>query len=497
MPIFRYIHKIEYFKFTYHFYLTIKSLTNKMIKLPKGTQDYFRDSYDKLAYLNSIITKLFTKFNGEFVESPVFELTHVLMNKYGEDEKLIFNIEPGNHEDIIDDNDNDNIIINEDNPIIESQKERVSLRYDHTVPLVRFCITNKVDKLRRCCIGKVYRRESVTKSQVRLREFYQADFDYVGNCDFLIPELEIFCMIQELFKTLQIDNYQILYNYRQNLDFYTQKASIDQSKFATVCSSIDKLDKKDKDYVRAELLAKEVTDEQIDILFGYLFSDEYVMADSVKDIDKRFCSYMEMIGTIDKTKIKFTPTLARGSDYYTGIIFEVKLTNTDFSSSVSGGGRYDKLISSYAKSKITSDKSDEIVLTNKSKKNKKEKAIKDIPMIGFSFGIDRLLPFVKLPQKVNIIPKIWISTIGKIEDPVKIKLELIGKLQAKGYSVLYNLSSRKFNKEIADADENNCNFIIIVGENEWAENKVSIKNMSMRTQTIIMFDEIDNYFSAC
>jgi histidyl-tRNA synthetase len=194
---------------------------------------------------------------------------------------------------------------------------------------------------------------------------------------------------------------------------------------------------------------------------------------------------MDLIKTIDKSKIIFTPTLARGSDYYTGIIFEVKLTNTDFISSVAGGGRYDKLISSYTKS-------DENV--NKNMK-KNMKSTKDVPMIGFSFGIDRLLPFIQLPQKVNIIPKIWISVIGKIENPIKTKLDIIGKLQIKGYSVFYNLSNRKFKKEISDANENDCNFIIIIGENEWIENKVAIKNMNMRTQTTIMFDEIDNYFS--
>ena len=102
---------------------------------------------------------------------------------------------------------------------------------------------NKINKMRRCCIGKAYRKESITKSQFRLREFYQADFDYVGTYDSLVPEIEIFCMIQELFKTLKIDNYQIQYNYRQNLDYYVKESGI-TAKFSSICSSIDKLDKK-------------------------------------------------------------------------------------------------------------------------------------------------------------------------------------------------------------------------------------------------------------
>lgn len=453
-----------------------------MIKVPKGTQDYFRESYDKLEYLKAVITQLFIKFHGEFVDTPVFELTNVLMNKYGEEEKLIFNIESdsNNNNNNAKDVDNED---NEDNEERECQKERVSLRYDHTVPLVRFCISNKIDKMRRCCIGKVYRRETVTKYQARLREFHQADFDYVGNFDILVPELEIFCMIQELFRILQIENYQILYNYRQNLDFYIQQSNIDRTKFATVCSSIDKLDKKDKQYVRDELLGKGLSNEQIDKLFSYLFCNEFAMAESVKDIDQRFCSYIDLIKILDKNKIVFTPTLARGSDYYTGIIFEVKLTNSDFSSSVAGGGRYDKLISSYAK------------LDGVNNKSKARNKVKDVPMIGFSFGIDRLIPFIKLPHTGgNVIPTIWISSIGNIDNPIKIKLDLIGKLQTKGYGVFYNLSDRKFKKEIMDASDNECNFMIIVGEQEWAENKVAIKDMTTRTQTTIMFDEIDDYF---
>lgn len=447
-----------------------------MIKIPKGTQDYFRDSYNKLSYLKNTITCLFEKYHGEFVETPVFELTQVLMNKYGEDEKLIFNIENENTSDIKE------IDIKEIDDKKILQKERVSLRYDHTIPLVRFCILNKIDKLRRCCIGKVYRREAITRSQIRLREFYQADFDFVGNFDQLVPELEIFSMIQELFKILNIDNYQILYNYRQNLDYYIKCAGIDISKFSTICSSIDKLDKKDKQFIKMELLEKELSEEQIDKLYTYLFSSENIMEPSIKKLDETFKSYLQFIKIIDMNKIVFNPTLARGSDYYTGIIFEVKLINSDFTSSVAGGGRYDKLISSYSKSE---NKEDRTQFTSS----------RDVPMIGFSFGIDRLIPFIEYQQSSKLNLKLWISTIGNINDAIQIKLDLVGKMITKGYSVFYNLSERKFNKEISDASENCCNFIIIIGAIEIKDNKITIRNMDTRIQTTIYFDQIDNYFA--
>lgn len=435
-----------------------------MLKLPRGTQDYTGESFERLSYLKGVIEKIFLKYNGQFIETPVFELTDVLLNKYGDEEKLIYNLE----------NTDDAEDIQIDVTIqLPTTKERLSLRYDHTVPLVRYCIVNKIDKMRRCCIGKVYRREATTRSQVRLREFYQGDFDYVGRFDSMLPEFEIFCMIQELFNTIGVTDYQIIYNYRQNLDYYIRESGIDPNMFSSVCSSIDKLDKKDPEYIRTELTTKGLEVEQIDKLFTFLFSENIVMDEHTKSLDDKFNRYLSSVSFIDKTKIVLLPTLARGSDYYTGIIFEVKHTSSEITSSVVGGGRYDKLIPSY-------------------KKNKNEKET-EFPMIGFSFGIDRLLSFVKVPSS-NKNVRVWVSTIGNVDDSVKIKLDIVSRLYSKGYSVFYNLSDRKFKKEIRDSDENSCRFIVIVGTTEWEQNKVTIRNMDKREQVTIDFNDIDRYF---
>lgn len=419
-----------------------------MLKIPKGTQDYYNESYEKLDYVKKIIENIFKKYHGQFVETPVFEKTDVLTNKYGEEEKLIFNLEVKDES-----NEASNIKF----------KEALSLRYDHTIPLVRFCITNKIDKMRRCCIGKVYRREAITRKQIRLREFYQADFDYVGSYDVLLPEIEIFQMIQELFQSIHLSNYIIIYNYRQNLDYYIRQAGIDQNMFLTVCSSIDKLDKKTPEEIRNELLAKGLTSEQIDILYNNIFSPNPVMEKPIQDLDDKFKENLGYLG-VDMSKIKLIPTLARGADYYTGIIFEVKLTNSTFTSSVAGGGRYDKLVSSYQEGKK-----------------------RDNPMIGFSFGIDRLLPFIEMPQ-INITrPKIWVATIGQFENQTKTKLEIVKKIRDSGYDVYYNLSDRKFNKEISDANTEKCTAIVIVGEKEYTENKVTVKNLLLREQNTVEY----------
>jgi len=441
----------------------------KMLRLPKGTQDYYNESYEKLDHVKKIIENIFKKYRGQFVETPVFEKTDVLTNKYGDEEKLIFNLEV------------------KDESIESSDikfKEALSLRYDHTIPLVRFCISNKIDKIRRCCIGKVYRREAITRKQIRLREFYQADFDYVGVYDVLLPELEIFQMIQELFNSIGISNYTIIYNYRQNLDYYIRQAGIDlssngQQMFLSVCSSIDKLDKKTPEEIRIELLQKGVTSEQIDILYSNIFASNPVMEKPIQDLDDKFRENMGYLG-IDMSKIKLVPTLARGADYYTGIIFEVKLTESTFTSSVAGGGRYDKLVSSYQEKKRDSDRD----------RNRNS------PMIGFSFGIDRLLPFIQFTAQNVTRPKIWIATIGKFDNQTKVKLEIVKKIRDAEYDVCYNLSDRKFNKEITDAITENCTAVIIVGEKEYNENKVTIKNLLSREQNTIEYTKLVEYVNA-
>jgi histidyl-tRNA synthetase len=474
-----------------------------LIKIPHGTQDYSGDTYDKLDYLKSTFTNLFKKYHAVFIETPVFELTHVLMDKYGDDEKLIYNIDSSDRSSVSDQTsalvsdqsttdkyhdenksstkETSSSEIYKNNKLSDgSEKEKISLRYDHTIPLVRHCIANKINKMRRGCVGKVYRRETTTKTQFRLREFYQADFDYVGNYDELVPELELFCMIQELFTTLNIENYEILYNYRQNINYYVKESGIDV-KFSSICSSIDKLDKKDKDYVRDELIEKGVLPEQIDKLFKFLClgSDhpEYIFCPSVKELDKKFRSYMNLIKTLDLTKIKFVPILARGSDYYTGIIFEIKLTNSPLTSSLAGGGRYDKLIPSYRKSLNSND---------------------SYPMIGIGFGLDRLIPLINIPNQPQV-PKIWISTIGNLNNATAIKLDLVGRFSRKGYGCFYNLSqgdrARKFKKEISDASECGCNYIVIIGESELASGNVTIKNMMTREELTIPSNSIDDFFA--
>jgi len=438
------------------------------VRLPKGVQDYAGESYAKLEYLKTVVSKIFAVHNGEYLETPVFELSHILSNKYGEDEKLIYNL---------------------DGSATSGFKEDLSLRYDLTIPLVRYCIQNKIDKMRRCTIGKVYRREATSASNQRLREFHQADFDFVGSFGEFIPELSIFCMICQFFAEIGHADYEIVYNYRQILNSCTSLAGIPLDMFSTVCSSIDKLDKYDETYVRAELKTKGLTADQIELLFHFV-SDKNCMLPEIREFDFKFGRYLKtMLTESDVSKIRLDRTLARGSDYYTGIIFEVKLTNNKVRSSVAGGGRYDRLIESYG--------------------------FNPRQMIGFSFGLDRLICLVD-PAKIR--PKVrpvWVSTIapvvevqtimkstpttvsldhftanGTSSNILELKLRIVSALQKSGHTVLFSTSDRKFNKEIQEAEKEKCSYIYILGADEFSQNKIKIKDMDLRTESTVELSDL-------
>jgi len=472
-----------------------------ILRLPKGTKDYVGDEYRKMEYLKQIVRSIFAVHRGQYLETPIFEMTEILLNKYGEDEKLIYNLESSRTEtDESNGDDQKEEGIDERTHADSMFKERLSLRYDLTIPLVRYCIMNKVDKMRRCEIAKVYRRETTSASKQRLREFYQADFDFVGEVGELLAELSIFTMIQEFFNQMNYYDYEIIYNYRQILNLCVERANIDASMFSTVCSSIDKLDKKEEEYVRCELLEKGLTLSEVTGLFEAL-DDLKIIPDNVREFDNRFRECLQVMSGIDMSKIRFDRTLARGSEYYTGIIFEVKLTSGGMTSSVAGGGRYDELIPSYMPPK------------KKSRKQRKAEAAaiaegkilpKDIfPMIGFSFGLDRLMGIVDLDSIEDQSKRpVWVATIGKkFEqnneeiDPLILKMKIVSQLQVAGVSVLYNTRGRKFGKEIRDAEDANCSYTMIIGEREYSDNMFKIKEMDTRTETEYSFDDLDQVIS--
>lgn len=198
-----------------------------MFKTPKGTIDLYGKKADCVEHIIDIIVETFKQFNGNYLNTPTFELREVLLKKklngntYSSDEietKLIYDLQ-------------------------DQGGEITSLKYDQTVPLVRHLIENNIKKTKYYQIGKVYRRDQPSTATGRYREFLQADFDIIGEYDKMESEVLIFKMINIIFKKLGITNYTIKFNFRDNLYKIFESLNIHKALFLTICTSLDKLDK--------------------------------------------------------------------------------------------------------------------------------------------------------------------------------------------------------------------------------------------------------------
>ncbi|KAF5618485.1 histidine-tRNA ligase mitochondrial [Fusarium tjaetaba] len=318
------------------------------LKTAKGTRDWVGRDLLLRDHIFQTISDVFKRHGGIPLDTPVFELREVLAGKYGEDAKLIYNVE-------------------------DQGGELLSLRYDLTVPFARWlAMHSNVKQIKRYQIAKVYRRDQPAISRGRLREFYQCDFDIAGVA-----------------LTLGI---VIKLNHRCILDGLFTVAGVPKDKIRPVSSAVDKLDKAPWDEVKKEMvdekgLAEEVADrigeyvrrsgglrEMIDTLKGdqELSANEQVQS-GLADMDL-LARYLTAMDVIDS--VSFDLSLARGLDYYTGLIYEVITTTSGRSTqvgSVAAGGRYDNLVGRYGK--------------------------QTVPCVGLSFGVDRVFTILDAQQK--------------------------------------------------------------------------------------------------
>ena len=373
-----------------------------------GCQDYDPVTWARIRYICDVVRECAKKNSIMEIETPTMEYRKLLLDKYGSEaeDKLIFDMADG----------------------------QSALRYDLTVPFTRYVKNKGLEACRKLQIGRVYRRDTPYPTKGRFCEFYQADIDIVGPRQEMLPEAEILKIINQVMKGINIPNYVIKINFRQNLEMIFKKVGIKASNkyFKSLCTSIDKLDKRDWTYVAEELKTKKVTQEQCDEL-KKLFDENYV-DDKVKPIYELLDKYLKIFQV---TNVVFDTTLARGLDYYTGLIYEVVCSDTEIGSVVAGG-RYDKLIS---------------------KTVKKNKVY--IPAIGVSFGVSRLA--LLMPEiKPDLGFRVYIVAETKLLDK---KLEIANMLWEAGYNVEYNDTPKKNIKEINYGIKNDFNFIVIYGEN--------------------------------
>lgn len=361
----------------------IAETTNESTKRPKcakGTRDM---SPKKMAIREKafgIIRSIFKKHGAAEIDTPVFELKETLTSKYGEESKLIYDLE-------------------------DQGGELLSLRYDLTVPFARYVALRGLSSIKRFHIAKVYRRDQPQMTKGRFREFYQCDFDIAGSYGPMIADADLLSVIVDILSSLNIGNFIVKLNNRKFLDAMIQLSGCESRKFKAICSSIDKLDKEPWEAVRSELInQKGLTAEMCGKLEKFVqykgepltmlkqLKDEKVFAghkggeECLEEMELLF-NYLSAMGVLNK--IQFDFSLARGLDYYTGVIYEAVLTDQNRVGSISGGGRYDGLIGMFSG--------------------------KDIPSVGGSIGIERIFSILE-ENETNVRPvetSILVSSMGK------------------------------------------------------------------------------------
>lgn len=406
--------------------------SNKSIvtpKVPKGTHDMMPEQLVNRQKILQIIRKIFTLHGAQEIDTPVFELRNILMEKYGEDSKLIYNLE-------------------------DQGGEILSLRYDLTVPFARFVATHGITKIKRFQIGKVYRRDAPAIERGRFREFYQCDFDIAG-IDSILADVEVVIVLNELLNELsKLCNfdYIIKIGSRKVLNhIITNICNIPSELFKTVCSSIDKLDKLDQETVKLELVGKGLSIQSIEKLFTLLNENSLELIKTFpKEVSEDLLTLINYLNSVHIIKYEISTSLARGLDYYTGIIFEaVAITSVSKSKigSIAGGGRYDNLIGMFSR--------------------------KQISAIGMSLGIERIFSLME-QNKVNLSLDVYICSMGNFDND---KISIACKLWNEGISCEFSYKNKKLPEQYGIASSKGAKIVILLAPDEMKKNEVIIKHM--------------------
>lgn len=442
--------------------------------IPKGTRDFTPQEMANRNYIFNTIKDIFRLYGFQQIETPAMENLSTLMGKYGEEgDKLLFKIL--NSGDFLADVTNEELLAQNATKLTSKISEK-GLRYDLTVPFARFVVQNR-DKIsfpfKRYQIQPVWRADRPQKG--RYREFYQCDVDVVGS-DSLLNELELIQIVDEVYRRLQI-RVVIKINNRKILTGIAEIIG-EAEKITDITVAIDKMDKIGLDKVNEEIASKGISQAAIDKLQPILLLSgnnkqkleqlKAVLAESevgmkgIAELETIFgyCDAMEV-----KTNIELDLTLARGLNYYTGAIFEVKALDVEIGS-ITGGGRYDNLTGVFG--------------------------MEGVSGVGISFGADRIydvLNTLKLyPENSIEQTKILFVSFGEVE--LNYCLPWVSKLRASGINSEIYPEPTKMKKQMSYADNKQIPFVAIIGENEMNDKKVMLKNMKTGEQTLCNFEEL-------
>jgi len=442
--------------------------------IPKGTRDFSPDEMAKRNYIFETIKAVFNLYGFQQIETPAMENLSTLMGKYGEEgDKLLFKIlNSGDYISAVEENE----LLQKNSVKLTNKISEKGLRYDLTVPFARYVVMHRnelVFPFRRFQIQPVWRADRPQKG--RYREFFQCDADIVGS-DSLVNEIELLQIIDEVFKRFGL-NICIKLNNRKILSGIAEILG-ENERLTDITVAIDKYDKIGSENVNKELAEKGLSDESIKKIqpILHLEGDAKTKLRLLKEILKtsktgiKGIEELEYIfGLIEKTPIKaeieLDLKLARGLNYYTGAIIEVKALDTEMGS-ISGGGRYDNLTGVFG--------------------------LPDVSGVGISFGADRIFDVLNtlnlFPSEAIRTTKILFTNFGEKE--FEYCLPLLNKVRNEGISAEIFPESSKLKKQMAYANARNIPFVAIAGESELESQSITIKNMTSGEQLTILTEEL-------
>ncbi|KAF9449986.1 histidine-tRNA ligase [Macrolepiota fuliginosa MF-IS2] len=484
-----------------------------LLKTAKGTKDYGPGEMFCREHIERVVKECFTTYGGSCLDTPVFERKDVLTDKYGEDSKLIFDL-------------------------MDQGGEQLALRYDHTVPLARYLAmiggTNTQSKIWQ--VGKVYRRDNPVMSKGRMREFMQADFDVSGTWDPMIPDAEILSLLCTILTRLEVGEFAIKVNHRKILDGIFEVCGVPKEKIRTISSAVDKLDKSLWADVRKEMTVEKGLDpvvadkigEYVQLkggaeLIEKLGEDPAIVANASA---KQGLEEMKILVSLLQAykilgKVSFDMSLARGLDYYTGIIYEATveasappwlkaaqaaataqtgnptpntLTSTEPSppaplplkkdkkskkkvadgeedevddeqvgvGSIAAGGRYDGLVGSFS-SAAAGDKD----------KNKGH-----LPCVGVSIGMDRIFALLwpKWEERGMRSKETMVYVMSAGDGLLTERVALVSELREAGIKTDFLAKNKpKLPTQFAAGEKDEAPFAVILGTDELKAGLVTVK----------------------
>ena len=425
--------------------------------IPKGTRDFSQIEMARRNYIFSTIREVFALYGFAQIETPAMELMSTLMGKYGEEgDKLLFRIQNSGEK--------------------AGEAPEKGLRYDLTVPFARYVVQHRDTiqfPFKRFQIQPVWRADRPQKG--RYREFYQCDVDVVGT-NSLLAEVELIQIVEEVYRRLGI-RVSLHINNRKVLAGIAEVIGA-PDKMIDITVAIDKLDKIGVDKVNDELRERGLSEqavtalqpilnlsgdnrEKLAQLRTILVSSE-VGLKGVEELERIF-NHLSFVNC--NLPIDLDLCLARGLNYYTGAIFEVKALDVQMGS-ITGGGRYDNLTGIFG--------------------------LPDVSGVGISFGADRIYDVL---TELNLYPEDLQSTTQLLfacfgEDELRFAMQCATELRRNGLRVEVYPEATKMKRQMAYADAKHIPYVAIIGSNELQEKKVMLKNMLSGEQSLVSVDEI-------